>query len=128
MIAGSAVSIQPQLEILKQRLCGPCPRLRQIQLHQYSSRSADERVQALRAVGVQAGDSVVVHAPLENHQGFRGWTRVANDAFLGSVGAQDNPPMVSIWQRADAACSRSRTDSLTIAGSDALSSSATDEN
>jgi aminoglycoside 3-N-acetyltransferase len=62
----------------------------------YFSYSSEDLGEALHAVGIESGDSVMVHTRFENHHGFRGSVSVANEAFLESVGSQGSLLMVSI--------------------------------
>ena len=56
-------------------------------------------MRALRAVGIQPGDSVMLHSAFELHHGFRGTSQDAIDAFLGTLGPQGNLLMVSLPYR-----------------------------
>jgi aminoglycoside 3-N-acetyltransferase len=56
-------------------------------------------LKTLRALGVQLGDTVLLHSAFEEHHGFRGTVREATDVFLEAVGPGGNLMMVSLPYR-----------------------------
>jgi len=91
------------LQSVKDRLRPSYRKLRLTIVQRFFSYGPDELVRALRKLGVQPGDSVMLHAGFDKRHGFRGSIESANEAFLRAVGAQGNLLMVSMPFRASAA-------------------------
>jgi aminoglycoside 3-N-acetyltransferase len=87
----------------KDRLRPRYRKLRQSVIDRFFSYGPEELLEALRRLGVQPGDAVMVHAQFSKHHGFRGSVDSAIDAFLRAVGPQGSLLMVSMPFRASAA-------------------------
>jgi aminoglycoside 3-N-acetyltransferase len=101
--ARMSMSIRTLLEPVKDRLRPSYRKLRLAVVQRFFSYGPEELVGALRRLGVQPGDSIMVHARFDNHHGFRGTIRAANEAFVEAVGEQGNLLMVSMPYRTSAA-------------------------
>jgi aminoglycoside 3-N-acetyltransferase len=85
-----------RLRSAKNRLQAVHRRTRRIAVRFFLSYGSAELVRALRAVGIEPGDSVMLHSAFEPHHGFRGLSEDAIDAILGALGPQGNLLMVSL--------------------------------
>ena len=54
----------------------------------FRSYDGRELVAALRSMGIESGDTVMLHSAFEPQHGFRGTTEDLIDAFLTAVGPQ----------------------------------------
>jgi aminoglycoside 3-N-acetyltransferase len=93
------MSDKRRLRSAKNKLRAIHRRLRRLMVGVFFSYGNDELVRALRAVGVEPGDSVMLHSAFEPHHGFRGTSQDAIDAFLAALGPQGNLLMVSLPYR-----------------------------
>ena len=90
---------QPQLKAARNKLRSLQRRSRRLFVRLFRSYGQDELLAALRATGIQPGDSVMLHSAFEPQHGFRGTSEQVVDTFLEAVGPQGNLLMVSLPYR-----------------------------
>lgn len=99
MIAASPAVQSPRAQ-LKNRLRAWRRHLRLAWVRAFRAYDAAQLQLALRRLGVQPGDALMVHSMFEQHHGFRGTVPELIDALQGAVGAQGTLLMVSMAYRA----------------------------
>lgn len=65
----------------------------------FLSYDGEDLTTCLRALGIQRGDSVMLHSAFGSHFGFRGTIDELTDVFLDAVGSEGNVLMVSLPYR-----------------------------
>jgi aminoglycoside 3-N-acetyltransferase len=85
-----------RLKPVKNVLRGLHRRARRAFVQLFLSYDAAQLLAALRKLGVEPGDSLMVHAAFEAHHGFRGGVRDAIDVFLQAVGPEGHLLMPSL--------------------------------
>jgi aminoglycoside 3-N-acetyltransferase len=65
----------------------------------FRSYDADQLLRAIRSLGIEAGDAVMLHSAFEPHHGFRGSTDALIDVFLEAVGPTGHLLMPSLPYR-----------------------------
>ena len=89
--------MQPQrLKAIKNAVRSVQRRARRTFVRWFLSYDADELLSALRRLGVDSGDSLMVHAAFEPHHGFRGGIGDAIDVFARAVGPEGHLLMPSL--------------------------------
>ncbi len=72
---------------------------RRIMAKAFFSYDARKLKTSLRALGVESGDTVLLHSSFEEHHGFRGTIQQATDVFIDAVAPHGNLLMVSLPYR-----------------------------
>lgn len=72
---------------------------RRVFVKAFMSYSPDQLLHALRSMGVQSGDTLMLHSAFGAHHGFRGSVEELTDVFLEAVGPDGNLLMVSLPYR-----------------------------
>lgn len=70
----------------KNRLRGACATWKNWWVWRFRSYGPNELLEALRSLGIQGGDTVLLHSAFKESNGYTGSTRTVTDAFLKAVG------------------------------------------
>jgi len=96
------MSAQRSLRTLKNKLRLLRRRSRRLAVRMFRSYGPAELIAALRAAGVSAGDSIMLHSAFDPDHGFLGTSSEVTDAFVEAVGPQGTLLMVSLPYRTSA--------------------------
>ena len=73
--------------------------VRQLLVRAFLSYDAEQLAACLRSLGIERGDSLMLHSAFAAHHGFRGTITELTDVFLDSIGPEGNLLMVSLPYR-----------------------------